>query len=198
MPYSILDGIFPAEPSTSFVPRPTSEPCITALKSLASPSSKTQTSPTYHTQQPTPKDPRHPTLSSLPPQLNTLLPTRKDRRRPITPPPSLQHTIDLNIKHHIPNSSQHQLFPTHTTSALQQTHHYLRRKPKEKKKANREPTKIITTKKITNPTLWLVVEDPRAAIKVLLTSLPMSHGFSHGLVHCLDKAQAMRAPVQSQ
>ena len=60
-----------------------------------------------------------------------------------------------------------------------------------------EPTKIITTKKMTNPTLWLAA-DPRAASNVLLASLPMSQGFSHGLVHCLDKAQAMRAPVQSQ
>ncbi len=48
-----------------------------------------------------------------------------------------------------------------------------------------------------NPILWLAA-DPRAASNVLLTSLPMSHGFSHGLVHCLDKAQAMRAPVLSQ
>lgn len=85
---------------------------------------------------------RHPktqdikTPSSLPRQFNTLLPTRKDRRRPITPPPSLQHTIDLNIKHHIPNSSQHQL--THIKSALLQHHHHLGRKPKEqgKKKKN--------------------------------------------------------------
>ena len=117
-------------------------------------------------------DNRHPktqdikTPSSLPRQLNALLPACKERRRP---PPYLQHPIDLNIKHQVPNSSQHQLFPTHTKSALQQHHHHLGRIPKGKKK-NMEPTNMIT----------------------------MSQGFSHGLVHCLNKAQAMRALVQSQ